>query len=187
MTIKQHILFRDLREANLKRIPLLKNAKGNPVHSKPDGSDWPLSLWLTAFNGEFGEYCSLFRRYSMGEMSPTEFRSMVSGKLADMIICLDIILMHQGYDEHLPEDLDDYITALLEPTNDNLILKLLWDFGCVADLVIKDDSGKISDYLLAYMLQSTIALFDVNHIQRSPAIIHRFNHVSEQQGIEVYL
>jgi hypothetical protein len=49
------LTFAELRTANMARLPQFKNAKGEPAHSKPDGSDWLLSAWCNATLGELGE------------------------------------------------------------------------------------------------------------------------------------
>jgi hypothetical protein len=42
------LTFGDLRQANLERLPLFRNAQGELSHSQSDGSDWSLNDWLTA-------------------------------------------------------------------------------------------------------------------------------------------
>jgi hypothetical protein len=49
------LTFRTLRDANLKRLPLFKDAKGRTCHSEKDGSDWQPAQWLQAVVGELGE------------------------------------------------------------------------------------------------------------------------------------
>jgi hypothetical protein len=42
------LTFNTLRAANLKRLPMFKDAKGRTCHAKDDGSDWSPALWLQA-------------------------------------------------------------------------------------------------------------------------------------------
>lgn len=60
-TFEEHdpLSFRELRAANLARLPLFRDRHGNLAHSQPDGSDWSETEWLQAVMGELGELANL--------------------------------------------------------------------------------------------------------------------------------
>lgn len=92
------LTFNTLREANLKRLPLFKDAKGRPCHSKDDGSDWTPAQWYQAASGEMGEYANLRKKVERGDMTLDEARPLLADELADVIIYLDILAHQLGID-----------------------------------------------------------------------------------------
>jgi hypothetical protein len=72
----------DLRQANLKRLPVFKNKNGEPAHSSADGSDWSLAQWFQATAGEIGEFLEAFWNGSDKEKAH---------ELADVQIYLDLL------------------------------------------------------------------------------------------------
>lgn len=59
--------FRTLRAANIKRLPLFKDAHGRTCHAPTDdpktaGFDWTPAQWLQAVVGELGEYANLRKK-----------------------------------------------------------------------------------------------------------------------------
>lgn len=72
----------DLREANIRRLPLFKNGKGKPAHSEPDGSDWTTSQWFQATVGEMGEFIEAIWTGSTEDSA---------NELADVQIYLDLL------------------------------------------------------------------------------------------------
>jgi len=92
------LTFNTLRAANLKRLPLFKDAKGRVAHSKPDGSDWSPASWLQAVVGELGEYANLRKKVERGDMTLKEARPMLAKELADVVIYLDILAYQLGVD-----------------------------------------------------------------------------------------
>lgn len=92
------LTFNTLRSANMKRVPLFKNAKGETAHSKADGSDWPPSSWLQAVVGELGEYANLRKKVERGDLTPEEAKPMLADELADVVIYLDILAAQLGID-----------------------------------------------------------------------------------------
>lgn len=85
------LTFNTLRAANLKRLPMFRDAKGRACHSKPDGSDWPPASWLQAVVGELGEYANLRKKVERGDMTIDEARPLLADELADVVIYLDIL------------------------------------------------------------------------------------------------
>mgnify|MGYP001566407775 CR=1 FL=1 len=83
--------FSTLREANKQRLPLFKNSKGEPAHSKPDGSDWSPAQWLQAVTGELGEYANLRKKFERGDIDIEKFKIEAKKELADVAIYLDIL------------------------------------------------------------------------------------------------
>ena len=92
------LTFNNLREANIKRLPLFKNKKGEPAHSQPDGSDWPLSQWFEAVVGELGEYANIHKKFVRGDISEIEFKEAAEKELADVQTYLDILAFRNGID-----------------------------------------------------------------------------------------
>lgn len=90
------LTFPQLRGANLRRLPLFKNSKGEPAHSQPDGSDWTDEEWLEAFVGELGEFANLHKKTRRGDLTLDEARPMLASELADAIIYLDILAYRAG-------------------------------------------------------------------------------------------
>jgi NTP pyrophosphatase (non-canonical NTP hydrolase) len=92
------LTFKALRAANMKRLPLFKNAKGLPAHSEPDGSDWALSAWANAVCGELGEAANLIKKIERGDFTLEEKREALGKELADVQTYLDILAFRAGVD-----------------------------------------------------------------------------------------
>ena len=103
------LTFDCLRRANLKRLPLFKNGKGEPAHSKPDGSDWKLSQWSNAIAGEGGEMVAaleIFKRVGVlanctkkidrGDKTIDEAKDDLANELADIVCYVDILASRAG-------------------------------------------------------------------------------------------
>ena len=92
------LTFADLREANIARLPLFKNRRGQPAHSQPDGSDWALSAWCNAVTGELGELANLIKKVERGDFTLDEARADIGRELADVQTYLDILAFRAGLD-----------------------------------------------------------------------------------------
>jgi len=92
------LTFDVLRTANLARLPLFKNAKGEPAHSQPDGSDWSKPEWCNAVLGELGELANLLKKVQRGDMTMDEARPAIADELADVQTYLDILAFQCGVD-----------------------------------------------------------------------------------------
>jgi len=92
------LTFNALREANLARLPLFKNRRGGPAHSKPDGSDWCLAQWSNAVLGELGEAADLIKKIDRGDFSLAEIRVELAKELADVQCYLDILAFQAQID-----------------------------------------------------------------------------------------
>ncbi len=92
------LTFDDLRVANVTRLPQFKNRKGEPAHSKPDGSDWCLAQWCNAVTGELGEAASLIKKIERGDMTLDEARQDLADELADVQTYLDILAFRARID-----------------------------------------------------------------------------------------
>ncbi|MBP2290734.1 MazG-like family protein [Azospirillum rugosum] len=88
--------FDALRGANVARLPTFKNAKGEPAHSEPDGSDWALSAWANAVTGELGEAANLIKKIERGDLTLDEARPALAKELADVQTYLDILAFRAG-------------------------------------------------------------------------------------------
>lgn len=92
------LTFKNLRAANEARLPQFKNRRGEPAHSKPDGSDWCLAQWCNAVTGELGEAANLIKKIERGDMTLDEGRSDLAKELADVQTYLDILAFRAGVD-----------------------------------------------------------------------------------------
>jgi len=112
------LTFGQLRAANISRLPQFKNAKGEPAHSEPDGSDWLLSGWSNAVEGELGEVeealedfivfgrlqkhlgrnANLIKKIERGDVTLEEKRQALADELADVQTYLDILAFRCGID-----------------------------------------------------------------------------------------
>lgn len=110
------LTFDLLREANIARLPLFKNGRGEPAHSQPDGSDWPLSQWSNALEGEVGEVAealetfiifarmqkhagraaNLIKKIERGDTDLEPHRKALANELGDVQTYLDILAFRAG-------------------------------------------------------------------------------------------
>lgn len=90
------LTFRTLRQGNLKRLPMFRDAQGRTCHSKEDGSDWPPASWLQAVVGKLGEYANLRKKVERGDLTEDEARPALADELADVVIYLDILASQLG-------------------------------------------------------------------------------------------
>lgn len=90
--------FKTLRRANLTRLPLFKNGRGEPAHSDPEGRDWSPSDWVMAVTGELGELANLLKKVKRGDYTPEQAHREVGNELADIQGYLDILAFQLGHD-----------------------------------------------------------------------------------------
>lgn len=96
--------FSTLRAANIRRLPLFKNAQGQPAHSQPDGSDWSIAEWVQASLGEFGELANLLKKLKRGDFNLNDdavrhqTQCDIAREFADIITYLDITALQFGVD-----------------------------------------------------------------------------------------
>ena len=83
--------YSELREANIKRLPLFKNKRGSLAHSKPDGSDWTPLEWIGAAVGELGECANRIKKVKRGDVDLEEERIEIGKEIADVAIYLDLL------------------------------------------------------------------------------------------------
>jgi NTP pyrophosphatase (non-canonical NTP hydrolase) len=92
------LTFNALRGANLARLPQFKNARGEPAHSQPDGSDWCLAQWCNAVTGELGEAANIIKKIERGDLTLDEARPALAREFADIQTYLDILAFRAGVD-----------------------------------------------------------------------------------------
>lgn len=108
------LTFDTLRNANVLRLPLFKNSKGEPAHSRPDGSDWKLTAWVNATAGELGELSevvllaamtkalgsvgNMAKKIERGDHALGELHQKIADELADVQTYLDILAFRCGID-----------------------------------------------------------------------------------------
>ncbi len=90
--------FEVLRAANVQRLPLFKNAKGERAHASEDGSDWSRADWFEAAAGEMGEYANISKKFRRGDINEVEFKEAARKELADVVTYIDILAYRLGID-----------------------------------------------------------------------------------------
>lgn len=178
-----------LRFANTKRLPRFKNAKGEPAHAQPDGSDWSLDDWLVAVVGELGEAANLMKKVRRGDITLLEARPDLADELADIATYMDILAMRMGVVDTRHFD-DAARRARTESINDpaRLMRLLTRSIGDIAETIPRRAAPLLpqntafhiaSLYLEALALSMGITLLD--------AIADKFNRISKRVGAEVYI
>lgn len=114
------LTFALVRAANLLRLPQFTNRKGEPAHSKPDGSDWTRADWAEAVTGEWGEYCNASKKFRRGDFTPAEFQAKARQELADTVIYLDLLAHNLGID--LGQAVVDTFNAVSQRVGSNVEL-----------------------------------------------------------------
>lgn len=87
-----------LRGANRARLPQFKNARGEAAHSDPNGFDWSLCDWMTAFTGEVGEAANIVKKIRRGDITLAEARPALKKEIADCLTYLDLLAFNAGID-----------------------------------------------------------------------------------------
>lgn len=88
----------NLRIANVARLSLFKNSRGEQAHSMPDGSDWSRAEWFEALVGEIGEYANMSKKFRRGDIDSDEFMVAAKKELADCQVYLDLLAFNLGID-----------------------------------------------------------------------------------------
>jgi NTP pyrophosphatase (non-canonical NTP hydrolase) len=96
--VDRNLSLSALRRANVRRLPLFRNAKGEIAHLQADGSDWKLSAWSNAVLGELGELANMVKKIERGDFTLEEQRVDVGKEIADVLIYLDILAFRCGVD-----------------------------------------------------------------------------------------
>ena len=87
------LTFDQLRRANKLRLPEFLNGRGEPAHSKSDGSDWSPAQWLQAVVGELGEFANIRKKYERGDIDHADYSILARKELADVQTYLDILAL----------------------------------------------------------------------------------------------
>lgn len=95
--MKQYLSFKQLRTANILRLPEFRNGKGDRTH--PNGvSDWALSQWSNAACGEAGEAANVVKKIERGDFTLGVARQALADELADAVTYLDLLALRAGID-----------------------------------------------------------------------------------------
>ena len=97
INMTEDLTLHTLRRANMARVPLFKNARGERAHSM-DEHDWSLGEWMTAMTGEVGEAANLIKKIRRGDFSLEYARPELAKELADVLIYLDLLAHRAGID-----------------------------------------------------------------------------------------
>lgn len=87
-----------LEAANMARLPLFRNGRGELAHSKPDGSDWTPLEWCGAILGELGELANLLKKVKRGDVTMKQAQQAIADELADVQTYLSITARQCGVD-----------------------------------------------------------------------------------------
>ena len=85
------LTFDDLRQANMRRLPQFKNARGERAHKYADGSDWSLGDWMTALTGEVGEAANIIKKICRDDFTLDVARPDLADEFADIVTYLDLL------------------------------------------------------------------------------------------------
>lgn len=91
------LTFNTLRSANLERVPLFKNAKGEIAHQEGLKS-WSVDQWFKAVVGELGEFANISKKVDRGDFTQEEAKQAMADELADVQIYLDLLAARCGID-----------------------------------------------------------------------------------------
>lgn len=80
-----------LHEANMARLPLFRNGRGELAHSQADGSDWSPLEWAGAVVGELGELANLLKKVKRGDVTMEAAHQAIADELADVQTYLSIL------------------------------------------------------------------------------------------------
>ena len=186
------LTFNTLRSANLKRLPLFKDANGRPCHTKlegrPDGFDWSPAQWLQAVVGELGEYANARKKVERGDMTEEEARNKLASELADVVIYLDL-LAHR-----LDINLGDAVMKTWNAKSEQLGIPLYMDAEDwhytkhtthVSALKVGDEvKGRYSN-LVGTITDVTPAGFFVRFGDKEPVCMHPQLHIMAIDGSEI--
>lgn len=181
-----NLTFQQLREANLKRLPVFKNSKGEPAHSTPDGSDWAPEQWFQAAIGEIGEYANFRKKFERGDIDEAAFKREAAKELADVQIYLDITAYQCGIDS--TSELQDFeglratvksTVPIDQATPALLLCSLMTELAQLMEETSTDN--------LVRVLIALLALAEKLEIDLAEATREKFNAVSDRIGCEVYL
>lgn len=193
--------FEALRDANIQRLPLFTNAKGELAHTTTDGHDWSPAQWFGAVVGEMGEFARVRLQYEMGEIPFQEYREKAAKELADVATYLDILARRA---------LDDVATKPNYGDHAQTLMAAMADIGEYANWRKKYDRGEVRhDSMNAHaegLLEKAEAkLMDIRivpanaiepvkvtfanetGVQLGTAIREKFNEVSRRVGANVFI
>lgn len=211
------LTFDQLRDANLRRLPLFKNCHGQPAHRNADGSDWSPAQWLQATFGELGEFAQVRLQYEAGEIGREEYAVKAAKELADVQIYLSLLCV-RALDE-LCSWQDQYSTELrfipggcpVDNSAAQRLMQLISTLGQYANARKKLDRG---DYTEAEFETATeelhnnmgfqlrdlqtasrtndhpgdvVGIVDPVGVDLAEAVVSKFNEVSVRVGCDVFL
>lgn len=124
--MKDGLTFNALRSANLARLPLFKDARGNPCHTEPDGSDWSPADWVTAVVGELGEAANIIKKIKRGDfgvVGDPEYDAAIvklRKEFADVICYMDLLAVQ--FDVNLGDAVRDKFNEVSDRVGANIYL-----------------------------------------------------------------
>lgn len=209
------LTFNRLRRANTDRLPLFKNSHGAPAHSEPDGSDWPLEVWLQAIVGEVGEYANFRKKFIRGDIDAHEFFYVRAPReLADIQIYLDLfayrlnvsidgVFAEQFGRAAMSKDCDELTFDSLrragelwclrrefKPSPETYLQRLVRALGEFPEFERFDKNVDFAPVCADFLVTAQInldALAASLDIDLGYAVVCKFNEVSERVGADVKL
>lgn len=186
-----------LKQANMARLPEFKNSKGEPAHSKPDGSDWSPAQWLQATVGELGEYAGVRDGFEFAQINQprfAEFRLEAGKELADTLTYLSILATQIRVDLSIPPVTDSaahrrcgspaqFLQTTLRELGDYANTRKKYDRGDIEEVEFYQiAAAKLSN--VAYWLDQLALQVGVD---LTAATIDKFNEVSRRVGSCIFM
>lgn len=106
-----HLSFKELRSANVARLPAPKFA---------ECEKWSLSDWMLAATGELGELANLIKKVNRGDFTLQSKSVDIADEIADVVIYLDILAHKAGI--NLGEAVTRKFNAVSERVNSSVRL-----------------------------------------------------------------
>lgn len=180
-----------LRAANLARLPLFLNARGQPAHDKADGSDWTALEWAGAMMGEVGELCEALVACgsNVEEARQADVDMAAAMELADVICYADIVAMRFGV-ALVDADLDLFPD---ERRPSIALAHAVAHAGAIANLAKKYRRGdsEVDRYAVAASLGKLLgylgAIARLVGFPPMAAVQTKFNQVSRRIGVPVII
>lgn len=190
--------FSTLRAANIARLPLFKNSRGLPAHSRPDGSDWSLGEWMNAILGELGEAANLVKKVKRGDMPLEAARSELAKELADVVTYADITAMRMDIAFNFYPDFatmrstkSDFYAVNFDLSLGEWMNKSFGWFGTAASVVDETYRQSAAPIVTRWYFHNALIAIDcaANSIgvDLASEVINKFNFVSRRVGANVYI
>lgn len=203
------LTFAQLRDANVKRIPTFRNAKGVPYH-KPDGSGWTLGEWINALGGEVGETANIIKKIQRGDCRLPDVVRDIMDEVADIQTYLDIVAYRFGLVIFEGKSFNDLRAATIKRYHSakrtrhgsigemsSRLMRWAGDLSFIADQIRDNDNSRhpirkdsVESRVLKYIHSMQLELDFVAYacgIDLGKATAIKFNTVSVRVGSPIFI